>query len=36
MKKAKIKVSTIHSVKGEEAENVVLFTDIERIILNQH
>ena len=32
MKKAKIKVSTIHSVKGEEAENVVLFTDIERII----
>jgi len=32
MKKARIKVSTIHSVKGEEADNVVLYTDIERII----
>jgi len=32
MKKARIKVSTIHSVKGEESINVVLYTDIERII----
>ena len=32
MKKARIKVSTIHSVKGEESMNVVLYTDIERII----
>jgi len=32
MKPARIKVSTIHSVKGEESENVVLYTDIERII----
>ena len=28
----RIKVSTIHSVKGEECENVVLFTDLEKII----
>lgn len=28
MSKARIKVSTIHGVKGEEAENVVLFTDM--------
>ena len=32
MKPARIKLSTIHSVKGEEADNVVLFTDLERII----
>jgi superfamily I DNA/RNA helicase len=32
MKPARIKLSTIHSVKGEEKDNVVLFTDIERII----
>ncbi len=31
-KPARIKLSTIHAVKGEEAENVVLFTDLERII----
>lgn len=29
---ARIKVSTIHGVKGEECENVVLFTDLEKII----
>ena len=33
-KPARIKLSTIHAVKGEEAENVVLFTDLERIIYN--
>jgi len=32
MKKARIKVSTIHGVKGEECENVVLFTGLEKII----
>ena len=32
MKPARIKLSTIHAVKGEERDNVVLFTDIERII----
>jgi hypothetical protein len=32
MKPARIKLSTIHGVKGEEQDNVVLFTDIERII----
>ena len=32
MKPARIKLSTIHSVKGEEADNVVLFTDLEKII----
>ena len=32
MKPARIKLSTIHSVKGEECDNVVLFTDLERII----
>ena len=32
MKPATIKVSTIHGVKGEEADNVVLYTDIEKII----
>jgi superfamily I DNA/RNA helicase len=32
MKPARIKLSTIHGVKGEECDNVVLFTDIERII----
>ena len=32
MKPARIKVSTIHGVKGEEADNVVLYTDIEKII----
>ena len=31
-KPARIKLSTIHSVKGEESENVILFTDLERII----
>ena len=31
-KPARTKLSTIHSVKGEEKDNVVLFTDIERII----
>jgi DNA helicase-2/ATP-dependent DNA helicase PcrA len=31
-KPPRIKLSTIHSVKGEESENVVLFTDLERII----
>ena len=29
---ARIKVSTIHGVKGEEAENVVIYTDMEKII----
>jgi superfamily I DNA/RNA helicase len=28
----RIKVSTIHGVKGEECDNVVLFTDLEKII----
>jgi superfamily I DNA/RNA helicase len=32
MHDARIKVSTIHSVKGEECDNVVLYTDLERII----
>ena len=32
MKPARIKLSTIHGVKGEECDNVVLFTDLERII----
>jgi hypothetical protein len=32
MKPARIRLSTIHGMKGEEAENVVLFTDIEKII----
>ena len=32
MKPARIKLSTIHSVKGEECDNVVLHTDIEKII----
>jgi len=31
-KPARIKVSTIHGVKGEEADNVILFTDLEGII----
>jgi DNA helicase-2/ATP-dependent DNA helicase PcrA len=31
-KPARIKVSTIHGVKGEECENVVLYTGIEKII----
>ena len=31
-KPARIKLSTIHAVKGEESENVILFTDLERII----
>tara|TARA_R110000744_G_scaffold142485_3_gene254150 strand:- start:21 stop:1535 length:1515 start_codon:yes stop_codon:yes gene_type:complete len=31
-KDARIKLSTIHGVKGEECDNVVLFTDIENII----
>jgi superfamily I DNA/RNA helicase len=32
MKNARIKISTIHGVKGEECNNVVLFMDLERII----
>ena len=32
MKPARIKLSTIHGVKGEECDNVVLHTDLERII----
>jgi superfamily I DNA/RNA helicase len=31
-KPARIKVATIHNVKGEEANNVILFTDLEKII----
>jgi hypothetical protein len=31
-KPARIKVSTIHGVKGEECENVVLYTGMEKII----
>jgi len=31
-KPSRIKVSTIHGVKGEEADNVILFTDLEGII----
>ena len=31
-KPARIKVSTIHGVKGEECENVVLFTGMERTV----
>ena len=30
--KARIKVSTIHGVKGEECDNVVLFTDLRKVI----
>jgi hypothetical protein len=30
--KARIKISTIHGVKGEECENVVLFTDLRKVI----
>jgi superfamily I DNA/RNA helicase len=32
MNEPRIKVSTIHSVKGEEADNVALYTDLERVI----
>ena len=32
MDDARIKISTIHGVKGEECENVILFTDLESII----
>ena len=32
MKNARIKISTVHGVKGEECDNVVLFMDLERII----
>ena len=33
MKPARIKLSTIHGVKGEECDNVILLrTDLERII----
>jgi len=32
LKNSRIKVSTIHGVKGEECDNVVLFTDLEKII----
>ena len=31
-KRARIKISTIHGVKGEERDNVILFTDLEKII----
>jgi superfamily I DNA/RNA helicase len=31
-KPARIKVATIHSVKGQEADSVILFTDIEPIV----
>ena len=31
-KNARIKLSTIHGVKGEECDNVILYTDIENII----
>ena len=31
-KPARIKISTIHGVKGKESQNVILFTDLERII----
>ena len=30
--KARIRLSTIHGAKGDEAENVALFTDTEKII----
>lgn len=32
MADARIKISTIHGVKGEECENVILFTDLESIV----
>jgi len=32
MSKARIRLSTIHGAKGDEAENVALFTDTEKII----
>ena len=32
MKPARIRLSTIHGAKGDEAENVALFTDTEKII----
>jgi superfamily I DNA/RNA helicase len=32
LKEPRIKVSTIHGVKGEECENVVLFTDLEKVV----
>ena len=32
MSKPRIKISTIHRVKGEEADNVVLFLDLNRVI----
>ena len=32
MKPARIRLSTIHGAKGDEEENVVLFTDTEKII----
>jgi len=31
-KPPRIKISTIHGVKGEECDNVILFTDLEKII----
>lgn len=33
MKPARIKVSTIHGVKGEECDNVIIYTDLEPIII---
>jgi superfamily I DNA/RNA helicase len=32
LKKSRIKISTIHGVKGEECENVILYTGMEKII----
>jgi superfamily I DNA/RNA helicase len=29
---SRIKISTIHGVKGEQCDNVILFTDLEKII----
>jgi len=34
MQNARIKVSTIHSVKGQECDNVVLFPDLGRTVYN--
>jgi hypothetical protein len=31
-KPSRIKISTIHGVKGEQCDNVILFTDLEKII----
>jgi len=34
MQDARIKISTIHSVKGQECDNVVLFPDLGKIVYN--